>query len=404
MLCRLLADHVGGVDRSPVDAAGWERILAVARAHGVAPLLYHRLAARHRLSCLPRSARDALRREYYTTAAHNTLLLRELQRVLTALETGDVPPTSPSLDESPRIPPSSFQSCRRRVPIVVLKGAALATTLYPNPALRPLHDLDLLVPRHRVPAVETSIRACGYEAYTPEPVPGLNRRLGHHVALRGGPHARVVIEVHWNLIGADADWRTPAMDWFWDHVEALPEEGTFLYRLAPTATFLYLAAHLVLQHGGARPRLLWLYDLHLVLTRWQRRLDWHDLVERASAFRWGAAVSAALRATHTCFGSPLPDGLLRRLDDVAAADSAATRYVRSRTASRQTRAARVWNRWRTLGWSARMHYAWSIPFPRPAYVRWRYEPEPAWLWPLYYPYRWLDMLRDALHTLLHDSS
>ena len=27
-------------------------------------------------------------------------------------------------------------------------------------------------------------------------------------------------------------------------------------------------------------------------------------------------------------------------------------------------------------------------FPRPAYLRWRYHPRPAWLWPLWYLRRW----------------
>jgi hypothetical protein len=32
-------------------------------------------------------------------------------------------------------------------------------------------------------------------------------------------------------------------------------------------------------------------------------------------------------------------------------------------------------------------------------MRWHYKPRPAWLWPLCYPYRWLDILREGLSTL-----
>ena len=41
----------------------------------------------------------------------------------------------------------------------------------------------------------------------------------------------------------------------------------------------------------------------------------------------------------------------------------------------------------------------AIAIPTPAYVRWRYKAGLAWLWPLCYPYRWLDMLHDGLSTL-----
>jgi len=32
-------------------------------------------------------------------------------------------------------------------------------------------------------------------------------------------------------------------------------------------------------------------------------------------------------------------------------------------------------------------------------MRWRYRPRPAWLWPLWYSYRWFDMARDGVATV-----
>jgi hypothetical protein len=46
-----------------------------------------------------------------------------------------------------------------------------------------------------------------------------------------------------------------------------------------------------------------------------------------------------------------------------------------------------------------LRLALGIALPSPAYVRWRYQPRPEWLWPLCYPYRWLDILREGLSTL-----
>ncbi len=51
----------------------------------------------------------------------------------------------------------------------------------------------------------------------------------------------------------------------------------------------------------------------------------------------------------------------------------------------------------------RIYYYYCVHLrliPQPAFIRWRYKPRPAWLWPLYYPYRWFDFLFDGLRTLL----
>ncbi|MFQ5344183.1 MAG: nucleotidyltransferase family protein, partial [Anaerolineae bacterium] len=51
---------------------------------------------------------------------------------------------------------------------MLLKGAALANTLYPTPALRPLSDIDLLIPRqHLEPAVQ-AVKSLGYRQPYPE--------------------------------------------------------------------------------------------------------------------------------------------------------------------------------------------------------------------------------------------
>ena len=70
-----------------------------------------------------------------------------------------------------------------------------------------------------------------------------------------------------------------------------------------------------------------------------------------------------------------------------------------RKARPQSRGERVSDVLASLGWRARLHLVLANVAPSPAYVRWRYKPHPSWLWPLCYPYRWLDTLREGLSTL-----
>jgi len=115
----------------------------------------------------------------------------------------------------------SIVNCQLKIPVVILKGAALATTIYPNPALRPLSDIDLLIPRqHLEPAVQ-ALKSLGYREPYPEMAPELNRAIHYHTHLRGGPQQSVAVELHWNLVAGDTDWRTPSLDWFWTQTEPI---------------------------------------------------------------------------------------------------------------------------------------------------------------------------------------
>src|SRR5437867_1925845 len=95
----------------------WQVVIQKARAQRIGPLLYYALRGQ---DFVPSYLADALRADYEHTARRNLFLFAELTRALHCLG-------------------------EQQVPVIVLKGAALAQMLYGNSALRPLRDLDLLV-------------------------------------------------------------------------------------------------------------------------------------------------------------------------------------------------------------------------------------------------------------------
>lgn len=431
-LCLTLGDQSDAVDRQPnwqaYSATDWDLLVTMARTEGVAPLMYHTFRTTDWPAPMSDHHRHQLQTAYYAAAAHNLLIHQELTRILAALANQ----------------PTNKQ-------IILLKGIALGPTLYPDQALRPVSDIDLLLPREQIDTTVQTVKSLGYRTATPEMAAGHNEAAGHHVHLRGGPEDSVAVELHWNLVSSDTDWRTPPMDWFWsqteewkmesgkgkmeggrgkvekgkwkrekgedlsDDVDSPPSDvhspfsnlqpTSSILQLTPTAHLLYLAAHLMLQHGGAQARLIWYYDLHLLIGQAGDRLDpstgsglrWEELLARAREFRWAPALHAALEGTQERFGTPLPAGFLDALAETQ--DQQAARSVARRAGPVQTRAVRTWDTLAAKSWRARLRHAWTLACPSPEYVRWRYEPQPAWLWPFYYPYRWLDILRDGLTTV-----
>jgi len=232
LLCQILAEKQPNPELLPqVD---WTRFTRMAQFEGVAPLMYHFLKSSELRLILPVSLFEKLKMSYFQTLAHNSLLFSELQKIGLLFK-------------------------ENNVPFIVLKGAALANTVYKNIGLRPMGDVDLLIERSMSDVGLAILTDLGFEPVAPELFPGHNKFIGYHNSLRKIDNPNICAELHWNLIAGDHDWREPKKDWFWDqkmnfHVE---DKDIFLPVLSPEAHLVYLAAHMILKHGEGQVRLVW---------------------------------------------------------------------------------------------------------------------------------------------------
>ena len=387
LLCDLLADRSREEDWAALSPADWDLFLKVARVEGVAPLAYWHFKEANWPAAVPESVRESLADAHRRTAVRNMLRFQELGRILDALAEAEIP-------------------------VIVLKGAALAATIYPNIALRPMGDLDLLVPRRQVRKAVRLLAPLGYHEPVPEMAPLLGQAVWHHTELRrtAEQNFRLKLDLHWNMIAPGVENRSPSPDWFWEQTQpiAVPAQRAAVAMdqsrkqqqkradraLTPTAQLLHLSAHIALQHELVKASLLWLYDLYLLAHRESERLDWAEAVARAREFRWSRALHGALMAARERFDLPLPDGVLADLAGEKSQQIACRRQSHEEPAG--SPALRAWTKLTGMGWSSRARLLLGITFPIPAYLVWRYNPRPRWLWPLCYPYRWLDILRSGL--------
>lgn len=146
----------------------------------------------------------------------------------------------------------------RGIPLMALKGMVLAETLYPEPACRPMEDLDLLVRPEDLPAAGETLIGLGYTDVTfgPEdfrdPVTGL------------------VVDLHAELLNATRlpvrrlAWEPDLPAW-WDRAHPFGPPGSGLRAPDPADHLRYLCVHAWLHHGLARP--LSLVDIALLAAR-----------------------------------------------------------------------------------------------------------------------------------------
>ncbi|HEX2998542.1 MAG TPA: nucleotidyltransferase family protein, partial [Anaerolineales bacterium] len=349
-------------------------LLAMAQREGVGPLLYWKLSKSGEFASLPEEARGALRAMYARTWAYNQKIFEELRRLVQLFHKKDIP-------------------------VVVLKGACFALTIYPDIGLRPMGDLDILVPAARLDEAVEMAGSLGYAEARPEASPGLNDLLSHHVCLQ--KPGSITLELHDNLVGEKSFAYAAPVDWFWEQTEPLGSSSKdrfeHLLMLTPTAQLLYAASHAMLQHGGDKTPLRWYYDLDQLIRLSSSHLDWDLLLMQARKFEWSSALWAALARTQDYFGTAVPEMVcvcLSRQTDRHAS------LVKKKQIPPGTKILLENQKLASLNWYGKIRLVLALLVPSPAYMRWRYKLKNLWELPFYYPFRWWGIGRDAVYTVI----
>jgi hypothetical protein len=290
----------------------WDLVLASAEAEGLAPALGVALKVRGPCGAPP-VVQERLRRRLVESVGRQLALSRALTRLLTAF-------------------------ARERLPVIPLKGPALAESLYPDPALRPFSDLDLLIHRESLPAADGLLQALGYhrhaDAHSWEFDVAYDR-----ATLYEAPDG-IQVDLHWSLLSDPRfAWAESAGLEVWERAVNIQIDGQAALGLCPEDLLLYLATHLAVHHGLAG--LLWYWDLALLLQRWGRRLAWASVLERASRWRVRRALGFALLGCELFFEQSVPAPVKARLRARGPRAALLRRLLRHRDADRLARLEHV---------------------------------------------------------------
>ncbi len=187
----------------------------------------------------------------------------------------------------------------------LLKGADYAFRLYPQPYLRPMSDIDLLVPAARMPEVCRRFFEAGMQQHFPA---GTASRLkSHHetvFTLNG-----VLIEPHHSFIQR-ARHRID-YDGIWRRRIAFHPAGVRTFRLADADALIYQTLRMATDQFN-EPLIHYL-DFYLLLHRFEGDLE--TLAGRAREYRTERALYAAFRQLTRLFPElhPRTDALLESL-------------------------------------------------------------------------------------------
>jgi len=200
-----------------------------------------------------------------------------------------------------------------RLPMVLLKGAAVASSAYRDPSFRPMTDLDIWVRDDDMPRAVDHLRELGFrqEAGRPDRPAELQRQAGGELVFRHGRRAHGLVELHF---GAFQGWwirraATPDEGGVWQR--AVPVgPGRHALRLAADDAILQTAFHVAVNQFGQAP-LRGMMDL-AVLAR-THTIAWGDIARRARAWRLATATWLVLDTAHRLIGLPGCEAALAEL-------------------------------------------------------------------------------------------
>lgn len=270
---RLLLRYLAGLAPAPVakPLPALPYLAAWLIAHGLGPLAYARCQSEW-----PQLA-AYLQADAFSAAAETGVHGDNLARIRAAFAAADLPP-------------------------VLLKGAALAETVYGGPAERTMSDLDLWVRAEDMSTAFAQMRTAGFRAVGQEERPPALQMLSKgEIRFYRPQWPQGLVELHLSPFPGWWLQRTAAVndEALWARLEPLPD-APHSRQLAAEDMIIHVAVHTAVNHqfGLAAVRSL----LDITLTAQTRAVDWTAVAQRARAWRVATAVWQTLDLLVTLVG------------------------------------------------------------------------------------------------------
>jgi hypothetical protein len=253
-----------------LDAQSWTALIAMARAEQLIGTLAHRLDG----VAMPAAAARILADARGSAVEQRRTAVWEAEAARRALAGVDTP-------------------------VVLLKGTAYVAAGLAAGQGRSIGDLDILVPRESLDAVERALLDAGWEWVKPDPYDDTYyRRWMHELPPLIHRERDRMIDVHHTILPLTARVTPDAEALIADSIAL--ENG--LRVLSPEDMICHAAAHLFADGdlaGGLRN----LWDIHCLIGEFGVA----GLVDRARRHGLSAAVARAARLAHALYATPVPE-------------------------------------------------------------------------------------------------
>ena len=343
--------------------AQWNDLLCALRPHQMIPLLFWRMATLPPSSRPPEAVFHELRLSFLRSRVRSMCMERQLAEIFAAFH-------------------------KEGIESLVLKGPALSQTVYPDAALRPYCDLDLLVHPDQMVKARQILEHLDYQCLGKRYE--ISKEFFHdEIFIPRNGSSRFIVELHWTLWELHPlNGRNSAdrAEMFFENPSKVRSSDLIFETLQPVDAIIHAATHLILKHGRGM-QLIWIYDIALLARQLSVPQDWKILQQRSVAWEGRLALEKALEMAQFWFGLQLPKGF----NDFACWPSPAAAEFEILNSTEKSHWTRILlKRWltRPANLLKMVCSFFRLLFPAPDIVRHCYPVTRRWLLPLSYMRRW----------------
>ena len=254
------------------------------KSNGIACLLLDTLEYQDKTAMLPQIIIDQLKSFRRVASLNELCNKRQLQKTITLLG-------------------------HNKIDCLILKGSALAYSLYTQPYFRTRGDSDILIRPQDKDTVDGLLVEGGYE-----------KSIGVSGSLISHQNTYVITDntisyyydIHWKISNRNAFADLFDFDELNSNREKIAGLGENAYRLSNIDALLHAIVHYYGHFPGDRERLIWIYDLHLLCSRLDQS-QWEIFVDKSTQKKLDPLVIKALLLSQATFNTPLPDQVLQNL-------------------------------------------------------------------------------------------
>jgi hypothetical protein len=195
-----------------------------------------------------------------------------------------------------------------RVPVILLKGAALGRTVYGGSTHRPMLDIDLLVPENLADQARDASLACDWVSGEMERKVAFYQGHNHLPPLHDGKGRDFNLEIHTGLFTPGHPFAWP-VESVWNSSRPLAGSSALVQPIEDL--LLHVTLHFFWSHAGYFGPWRAIRDVRVVAE--DPGLDWHKFVRRARETRAASAAHWTLRLARVLAGAAVPEEVEREL-------------------------------------------------------------------------------------------
>ena len=275
------------------DGLDWSLIKDISSRFGIQSLLFKHLSREKYSHCVPNEVMKLFKDDYHLQSLKSFIIHSEIKKIQRLMN-------------------------KYNIPVILLKGAALAEWVYGDIALRPMSDIDILCKREDIQFVQDKFIDWGFK-----------QQKQHEERYHSTLHIKYLtgsckhlptfykpnlpgVEVHYDIFpGVYND--LAEMDKVWEtRAIAFDSDGLQTNCLLLEYQILHLLIHLYrhITNENESVVLYWFSDIHEVVMKHKEEIDWGLICDIANTLKVVYQLTPVLDLLKTNWNTPIPENLV----------------------------------------------------------------------------------------------